>query len=110
MFIAETTMTAPVDFASRFVGNFTQNIVALKSSPYISTIDKNINAKSILGLLSADIRKGDIIRIQTISNASYEQAESDLNLITELINNEIKWGKIWWILKVQFHLMNFIQL
>lgn len=90
MFVAETTMTAPVDFASRFVGNFTQNIVALKSSPYISTIDKNINAKSILGLLSADIRKGDIIKIQTINNTSSEQAESDLNLIVELINNEIK--------------------
>ena len=90
MFIAETTMTAPVDFGSRFVGNFTQNIVALRSSPQISTIEKNINAKSILGLLSADIRKGDTIRIQAISNTSYEQAESDLKLITELINNEIK--------------------
>lgn len=90
MFIAETTMTAPVDFTSRFVGNFTQNIVALKSSPYISTIDKNVGAKSILGLLSADIRKGDTIRIQTISNTSHEQAESDLKLIAELINNEIK--------------------
>ena len=89
MFIAESTMTAPVDFGSRFVGNFTQNIVALKSSPYILTIDRNINAQSILGLLSADIRKGDVIRIQTISNSSYEQAESDLNLITDLINNEI---------------------
>lgn len=90
MFIAESTMTAPVDFGSRFVGNFTQNIVALQSSPYISTIDRNINAKSILGLLSADIRKGDTIRVQTISNTSHEQAESDLNLITKLINNEIK--------------------
>ena len=90
MFNAETTMTAPVDFGSRFVGNFTQNIVALKSSPYISTIEKNVSAKSILGLLSADIRKGDTIRIQTINSTSYEQAESDLKLITELINNEIK--------------------
>lgn len=90
MYVAETTITTPVDFTSRFVGNFNQNIVALKSTPYITTMDKNINAKSILGLLSADIQKGDIIKVQTISNISYEQAESDLKVVAGLINNEIK--------------------
>ena len=85
MFIAEATMTAPVDFGSRFVGNFTQNIIALRSSPYISTIEKNINAKSILGLLSADIKQGNDICIQTVDNYNQEQADKDLEYIIGLI-------------------------
>lgn len=35
MYFAETTITAPVNFAPRFVGNLTQNMVLIKSTPYI---------------------------------------------------------------------------
>lgn len=89
MFIAETTMLAPMDFNSRVVGNLVQSIVALKSTPYVSTTDRNINAKSIIGLLSADIKKNDKINIRTINTKDYEQAKSDLDFVVELINSNI---------------------
>lgn len=89
MFIAETTMLAPMDFKSRVVGNLVQSIVALKSTPYISTIARNINAKSMIGLLSADIKKNDKINIRTINTKDYEQAKSDLDFVVELINSSI---------------------
>ena len=88
IYFAETTITAPVNFTSRFVGNFTQGIVTLKSTPYISTTDKNVNAKSVLGLLSADIRKGNILKIQTMNSHSCEQSKLDLEIVTKLIKNE----------------------
>lgn len=86
LFVTETTLVSPIDFSSRFVRNLTQSIVAIKSTPYISSIDKNVNAKSILGLLSANIKKGSLIKIQTMNSSGYSYAESDLHLIVSTIN------------------------
>jgi phosphotransferase system HPr-like phosphotransfer protein len=85
MYISEKTIISPCDFESRFVRNLAQNIVDMKSTPYIATMDKTINAKSILGMLSADIKKDDNICIQVIHNGSQEQADNDLSYIMELI-------------------------
>lgn len=85
MFISQKTISAPCDFNSRFVTNLVQSIVAMKSAPYIATIDRNINAKSILGLLSAGIKQDDDICIQVIDNHSQEQTEEDLDLMLKLI-------------------------
>lgn len=85
MFIAEKVISAPCDFNSRFVANLVQSIVGIKSTPYIATLEKNVNAKSILGLLSADIKKGNDICVQVIDNYKQEQADEDLEYIIKLI-------------------------
>lgn len=71
MFVVEICLTSPTDFNSKFVRNFTQHITTLKSDLYISNIDKHVNAKSILGLLSADIKKDEIIKIQSQASGIY---------------------------------------
>lgn len=88
MNLAEKSIVSPVDFGSRFVQNFVYKIMNMQSNPYIVTLDKNVNAKSILGLLSANIRKGDTIRIQVMNNYDLGQAESDLEYIINLICGE----------------------
>lgn len=85
MCIAEKVISAPCDFNSRFVANFVQSVVGIKSTPYIATIERNVNAKSILGLLSADIKQGNDICIQTVDNYNQEQADKDLEYIIGLI-------------------------
>lgn len=85
MFIAEKVISAPCDFNSRFVANLVQSMVGMKSTPYIATLEKNVNAKSILGLLSADIKKGNDICVQVIDNYKQEQADEDLEYIIKLI-------------------------
>lgn len=89
MFVTSKTISAPCDFNSKFVANFVSTIVAMKSAPYISTFDKNINAKSILGLLSADIKKGDNIRIQCVDNYDKQRTKDDLDIILNLMSESI---------------------
>lgn len=90
MFLSEKVISAPCGFTPRFVTDFVQSIVAMKSHPYISTLDKNINAKSILGLLSANIKTGDSICVQVVNNCSKKQAEEDLSYILKLILGDDK--------------------
>ena len=78
MFIAGKLLSVPCDFSSKAVVYLTQAVMNLRSTPYVVTLDRNINAQSILGLLSANIKRGDNIRIQTVSNRSQEEAEMDL--------------------------------
>lgn len=89
MFITSKTISSPCDFNSKFVRNFVGAIVAMKSTPYIATIDRNINAKSILGLLSADIKKGDDIYIQCVDNYDEQQTKDDLDIILGLLMDSI---------------------
>lgn len=88
LFVTEISMVSPTNFSSRFVRNLTQSIVAIKSTPYIYSNDKNANAKSILGLLSSNIKEGDSINIQTMNSSGYSYAESDLKFIVSTIRNE----------------------
>ena len=87
MFVVEICLTSPTDFNSKFVRNFTQHITTLKSDLYISNIDKHVNAKSILGLLSADIKKDEIIKIQIMNRFGYNQAEIDLKYVIDLFDD-----------------------
>lgn len=78
MFIAGKILSIPCDLNSKAVVYLTQSVKNFHSTPYVVTLDRNINAQSILGLLSANIKRGDSIRIQTVSNRSQEEAENDL--------------------------------
>lgn len=87
MFFEERTIMSPKYFNSRFVQNFVYSIMNMKSFPYMSTVERNVNAKSVLGLLSLNIHQGDIIRIQVCNN-DIEQAKKDLDFIIELIQGD----------------------
>lgn len=89
MNITEKSIISPVDFNSRFVQNLVYEIMNIKSTPYIATLDRNVNAKSILGLLSADIRKGDSICVQIINTHNQQQAVEDLEYVLNKICGEI---------------------
>jgi phosphotransferase system HPr-like phosphotransfer protein len=89
MYIAEKVVSAPCDFNSRFVANFVHSILEMKSFPYIATLDKIVNAKSILGLLSADIKKTDDICLQVLDNYSQEEAEKCLAKLIKAIFGDV---------------------
>lgn len=85
------TVCIPLDFTGRTVQNLVYKIQNLKSYIYITTVDKNINMKSIIGVLSLHLKKNDIVRI-TCYNDKLDIIQSDIsfieNQISELINNE----------------------
>ena len=62
------------DINGRQAANFVHTITSKPYNIWFKVNDKQVNAKSILGLLSADIRKGDIKRIEIDCN---EQLELD---------------------------------
>ena len=51
------------DITGRRAANFVHAVTSKPYNIWIVTKDKQVNAKSILGLLSADIRKGDVVTI-----------------------------------------------
>ena len=51
------------DITGRRATNFVHAVTSKPYNIWIVTKDKQVNAKSILGLLSADICKGDVITI-----------------------------------------------
>lgn len=51
------------DINNRQASNFVYNISALHSDIWITKNDRRINAKSILGVLSINIQKGDLIEL-----------------------------------------------
>lgn len=63
---------------SRQASNFVYNVSALHSDIWITKNDRRINAKSILGVLSINIQKGDLIELSF--------SEENKNEITKVIN------------------------
>ena len=63
---------------SRQASNFVYNVSALHSNIWITKNDRRINAKSILGVLSINIQKGDLIELSF--------SEENKNEITKVIN------------------------
>lgn len=63
---------------SRQASNFVYNVSALHSDIWITKNDRRINAKSILGVLSINIQKGDLIELSF--------SEENKNEITMVVN------------------------
>ena len=61
MFSSSEIITADKDFSERFVKNFVEKIKNIRPLVYIETTnkDRRVNAKSVLGILSLQIKKGD---------------------------------------------------
>ena len=66
------------DINSRQASNFVYNSSALHSDIWITKSDRRINAKSILGVLSINIQKGDLIELAF--------SEENKNEIMKVIN------------------------
>lgn len=87
MFSSSKSITSPHDFDQRFVSNLVQMLNKINSNINITTIDRRVNAKSVLGLLSLSIKQDDVIRIDILSSESAEKAQDDLHKVLEILNN-----------------------
>lgn len=87
MFSSSKSITTLHNFDKRFVENFVYELKNVKSDVYITTIDRRVNAKSVLGLLSLAIKQDDVIRIDVLSSESVQKAQYDLHKVLELLNN-----------------------
>lgn len=87
MLCTTKTIVAPFDFTTRFVKNFVTEATSIKSNLYFlvsGDSDRRINAKSILGLISANIKQGYEVEVFVYGN-SQEQVDKDLQKVYDLI-------------------------
>lgn len=68
--------TAEKDFNGRQAANFVHAVTGFPYNIWIKVEDRQVNAKSILGLLSLGIKTGDTISICTTGNN--EQSVDDI--------------------------------
>lgn len=87
MYIASISIIAPCDFTSKYVSHIVGNLPISKSAFYIATLDRQIKADSMLGLLSANIKKNDTICLQVASNDSQEQVDTDLQEFIKIVGD-----------------------
>lgn len=87
MYIASTSIIAPCDFLSKHVSHIVGHLPISRSSFYIATLDRQIKADSMLGLLSANIKKNDTICLQVANNNSQEQADTDLQEFMKIVGD-----------------------
>lgn len=71
-------------FDSRYVKNFINKVVAIKSDVYFAKDDRKINAKSIIGLLSLGLSMGDKIAIY-VSGSNKDLLKSDMSKVIEIL-------------------------
>ncbi|MGI5972074.1 MAG: HPr family phosphocarrier protein [Oscillospiraceae bacterium] len=83
MYIKETVVNNQVGLHARPATFFIQKANEFKSSIWVEKDDRRVNAKSLLGVLSLGIVKGDTITIA--SDGSDE--EMAVNSLIELINS-----------------------
>ena len=87
MFSSSKSIISNCDFDKSFVSNLVEYLSKINSNVCITTIDRRVNAKSVLGLLSLAIKKDDVIRIDVLSSESVEKAQDDLHKVLEILNN-----------------------
>ena len=87
MFSSSKSITVNYDFNKRFVSNLVELLNKINSNINIANIDRRVNAKSVLGLLSLSIKQDDVIRIDVLPSESVEKAQEDLHKVLELLNN-----------------------
>lgn len=85
MFMIKRTITANKDITPRFAKNFVAEVVHIKSNVYFIMGNREINAKSILGIISINIMNGDKFDICIDSSVSQECAENDMDKVIEML-------------------------
>lgn len=90
LFTVEKKITANKDISPRFAKNFVSDIANIKSNIYFVIEDKDINAKSILGIISINIKNGNKFNVVVCNPLSQEEADDDMNKVIELLLGEEK--------------------
>ena len=85
MFTVKRTITVNKDITPRFAKNFVANTTNVKSNLYFVVGDREINAKSILGIISINIKNGDKFDVCVNNSISQECTENDMNKVIELL-------------------------
>lgn len=85
MFAIKKTITINKDISPCFAKNFVAEITQLKSNVYFIMDNREINAKSILGLISINIVKDNTFDIRIDNSISQEYAENDMNAIVKIL-------------------------
>lgn len=85
MFTAKRTITANKDITPRFTKNFVAKVTHIKSNVYFIMGNREINAKSILGIISINIMNGDRFDVCIDNPVSQECAENDMDKVIELL-------------------------
>lgn len=75
----------PCDLYGRNATTFNKNITGLKGNIWIDYLDKECNAKSLLGVLSMGIKKNSKIKLKT-DNSEYKNVFNEVkNVLLNLI-------------------------
>lgn len=85
MFTIKKTTKVNKDICPRFAKNFVAEITHLKSNVYFIMDNREINAKSILGLISINIMNGNTFDIRVDNSISQKCAENDINTVIEIL-------------------------
>lgn len=85
MFTVKRTITVNKDITPRFAKNFVAEVTHIKSNLYFIVGGREINAKSILGIISINIMNGDKFDVCVDSSVSQECAENDMDKVIELL-------------------------
>lgn len=76
--------TITTDIFNRIATNFNYKINELKSTIFIVSDDRLANAKSLLGLLSLQLRTGDIIEIRFDDSEETSKIKEIISEIAEI--------------------------
>lgn len=88
MFKSELQITIDKQLTGRLVHQIVYYISELKSDVYISNCKgRSVNAKSIIGVLSLDVKTGDIVTINVYNNVSQKNSDTDINKIKDFIKS-----------------------
>lgn len=84
MEMSKVDIKIPCDIIGRNAHRLVYKLQEFKSSVYFMTEGRRINAKSLLGLLSANIKAGDIVQV-ICYNDNYHIAIDDLDDIITIV-------------------------
>lgn len=82
----KTTVQVPCDITGRLAHRIIYSLQPLRSSIFITHGGRNINAKSLLGVLSLRLREKDIITISCYQD-NENQAQADCDIIEDIFKN-----------------------
>ena len=88
MFKASKEFKIENQFKGRFIHKLVYFISNFKSDIYIEKDNRTVNAKSIIGILSLNIKPGDTILIKVFNNMSENEAEEALKSITYFLKDK----------------------
>lgn len=87
MFISAHKFIVTDKLVTRYAHQFVYVTQSLSSEIQLST-DRTVNGKSLLGVLSLGVKKGDVLNITVSSKLSREQADEDLNKVLKFLNGD----------------------